>query len=185
MSWTAWGWWVQGCSFPSVINDWNGTPSASGSVVKQFLVSSSGSTTGSGSTIGGSTGAITSTGTSTGSSGTGTCGELVILSTIPKSIKASSMFNVTVGYWAGGPRDIVVDLMDKNSNWYGKGTITVPAGKGSAMLSVKVQNSPSQSSNYYLHAWSVNQGTANNENAWSTAYDNDNQNIVVGNSLKY
>lgn len=24
--WTAWAWYVQGCAFPSVISDWNGTP---------------------------------------------------------------------------------------------------------------------------------------------------------------
>ena len=56
-SWTAWGWWVQGCSFPSLINDWNGTPSNSGAVVKQYLGSNpSVTTTGGSSTTGGGTG---------------------------------------------------------------------------------------------------------------------------------
>jgi hypothetical protein len=36
-SWTAWGWYPGGCSFPALINDWAGTPSASGTVVKAAL----------------------------------------------------------------------------------------------------------------------------------------------------
>lgn len=39
ISWTAWGWWVQGCDFPSVISDWSGTPTAPGAVIKAQLTS--------------------------------------------------------------------------------------------------------------------------------------------------
>jgi len=35
--WTSWAWWVGGCSFPSLITDWAGTPSAPGQVVKDAL----------------------------------------------------------------------------------------------------------------------------------------------------
>jgi len=35
--WTSWAWYVAGCEFPSIINDWNGTPSASGNVIKAAL----------------------------------------------------------------------------------------------------------------------------------------------------
>ncbi len=35
--WTAWGWFPQGCTFPSLIIDWAGTPSPSGAVVKAAL----------------------------------------------------------------------------------------------------------------------------------------------------
>jgi len=35
--WTAWAWYPGGCSFPALINDWNGTPSAPGQVVKAAL----------------------------------------------------------------------------------------------------------------------------------------------------
>eukprot|EP01119_Soliformovum_irregulare_P025095 TRINITY_DN918_c0_g1_i1.p1 TRINITY_DN918_c0_g1~~TRINITY_DN918_c0_g1_i1.p1 ORF type:complete len:357 (+),score=49.78 TRINITY_DN918_c0_g1_i1:100-1170(+) len=42
MSWTGWGWWVSGCSFPSLISDWKGTPSASGVLVKAALLKGSG-----------------------------------------------------------------------------------------------------------------------------------------------
>jgi endoglucanase len=35
--WTAWGWFPKGCTFPSLINDWAGTPSPSGAVVKAAL----------------------------------------------------------------------------------------------------------------------------------------------------
>jgi hypothetical protein len=38
VSWTAWAWYVGGCRFPSMITDWNGTPSAPGMVVKQALL---------------------------------------------------------------------------------------------------------------------------------------------------
>jgi hypothetical protein len=36
-SWTVWAWFPGGCSFPSIINDWQGTPSAAGMVVKTAL----------------------------------------------------------------------------------------------------------------------------------------------------
>ncbi len=36
-SWTAWGWFPSGCTFPSLINDWAGSPSPSGAVVKAAL----------------------------------------------------------------------------------------------------------------------------------------------------
>jgi hypothetical protein len=36
-SWTAWAWYPGGCGFPALINDWNGTPSAAGAVVKAAL----------------------------------------------------------------------------------------------------------------------------------------------------
>jgi hypothetical protein len=43
-SWTAWAWYYGGwhtadggCSFPSLIDDWNGTPSSAGAVVKNAL----------------------------------------------------------------------------------------------------------------------------------------------------
>jgi hypothetical protein len=36
-SWTAWAWYPGGCSFPALIDDWNGTPTASGMVVKAAL----------------------------------------------------------------------------------------------------------------------------------------------------
>ena len=36
-SWTAWAWFPGGCTFPALINDWQGAPSASGTVVKAAL----------------------------------------------------------------------------------------------------------------------------------------------------
>ena len=36
--WTGWAWYVGGCTFPSLIKDWNGTPSAMGQVVKDALL---------------------------------------------------------------------------------------------------------------------------------------------------
>jgi hypothetical protein len=37
LSFTAWGWYVKDCMFPSLITDWTGTPSAAGAIVKQAL----------------------------------------------------------------------------------------------------------------------------------------------------
>ncbi len=36
--WTAWAWYPGGCTFPAVVTDWAGTPSATGSVVKTALL---------------------------------------------------------------------------------------------------------------------------------------------------
>jgi len=35
--WTAWAWYPGGCGFPALIEDWNGTPSPSGAIVKALL----------------------------------------------------------------------------------------------------------------------------------------------------
>ncbi len=37
-NWTAWAWFPGGCSFPAIINDWSGTPSAMGQVVRAALL---------------------------------------------------------------------------------------------------------------------------------------------------
>lgn len=37
-SWTAWAWYPGGCKFPAIIDDWAGTPSPSGAVVKAALL---------------------------------------------------------------------------------------------------------------------------------------------------
>lgn len=58
--WTAWAWYVNGCSFPSIISDWAGTPAPGvGVIVKQYLSgnapvtpSTTGSATSSSSTTG-------------------------------------------------------------------------------------------------------------------------------------
>ncbi|MEP7120882.1 MAG: cellulase family glycosylhydrolase [Byssovorax sp.] len=38
VSWTAWAWYPGGCGFPSIINDWSGTPSEPGKIVKAALL---------------------------------------------------------------------------------------------------------------------------------------------------
>jgi endoglucanase len=37
-SWTAWAWYPGGCEFPALIEDWQGTPSASGAIVRAALL---------------------------------------------------------------------------------------------------------------------------------------------------
>ncbi len=38
VSWTGWAWFVSGCTFPSLISDWSGTPTASGQLVRAALL---------------------------------------------------------------------------------------------------------------------------------------------------
>jgi hypothetical protein len=35
--WTAWAWYPGGCAFPALIDDWSGTPSATGTIVRAAL----------------------------------------------------------------------------------------------------------------------------------------------------
>jgi len=37
LSWSAWAWFPGGCDFPALIEDWSGTPSATGQIVKTAL----------------------------------------------------------------------------------------------------------------------------------------------------
>lgn len=37
LSWSAWAWYPGGCGFPGLIEDWSGTPSATGQIVKTAL----------------------------------------------------------------------------------------------------------------------------------------------------
>jgi endoglucanase len=37
VSWTGWAWYVKDCSFPALITDWNGDPTAAGAVIKARL----------------------------------------------------------------------------------------------------------------------------------------------------
>jgi len=39
ISWTAWAWWAGGCSFPSLISDWDYTPTVQGAAIKAALLS--------------------------------------------------------------------------------------------------------------------------------------------------
>ena len=38
ISWTAWAWYPAGCNFPSIIEDWSGTPTMQGQVIKDALL---------------------------------------------------------------------------------------------------------------------------------------------------
>jgi hypothetical protein len=129
-------------------------------------------------------GAQTATSTSGGTGGNPSGCESVIMATAPKTVTATSNFNVTIGYRAQGSRDIVVDLINGNS-WYGKGMATVAAGKGAVVVTVMTQNNPPTGSTYQLHAWSVNQGQGNVANAYNSAYDNDLKTVTVGNRVSY
>lgn len=64
--WTAWAWYVNGCSFPSIIADWNGTPiSGVGVLVKSYLSGNAPAT------VSSTSGSTSTTGSSSSSSTTG------------------------------------------------------------------------------------------------------------------
>lgn len=127
------------------------------------------------------TGTTTGSGSSGGNAGT-TTGELLVAVRSPATVPRSGSFNVTVGYYAHGSRDIVVDLLDSNNyTWYGKGFATVNAGKGGAVVTVNIQNSPAVGNDYILHLWSVGTGMDNGE----YVYDNQIVPVRVASSLTY
>jgi len=147
--------------------------------------SSGNSGSGSGSSSSGSSGS--NTGGSTGPSSTsgGTSGgvvnkETIVIARLPYSIKSNGQFNVTVAYSAFADRDITVDLLDSvRFQWYGKGVVTVPKGKGATTATVTIQNNPPKGATYMLKAWSTDKGRSNDPNAWSSAYDEDTKQITV------
>jgi hypothetical protein len=155
--------------------------SSTATAVSTSGTSSTSTTTGSSSTTGSTSDTAGKINYSTISNNSDT--DIVIISNPPSTVTATGSFNVTIAYAASASRDIVVDLMDTDESWYGKGTATVAAGKGPIVITVTVQNSPSQSNNYQLHAWIVDAGQADVTNAWNSAYDNDYQSVSVGSSL--
>jgi len=161
-----------------------GTSNTGGSSGSNTGSSSGSSSSSSGSSSSGSSG--TSGGSSSGGSVPGNLVDTVIMTRLPSTIPRNGIFNVTFGYVAKGNRDIIIDILDSNNfSWYGKGAVSVPEGKGSASFSIRVQNNPAPGSNYFFHAWMVNQGQAEVPNAWTNAYDEHSVNVVVGNSLVY
>ena len=143
-----------------------------------------------------STTARATTGTATSSGGStsgGTTGvpvtnykDSVIMTRTPSVVGNFGMLNITVGYVAAAPRDITVDLLDTvNYNWYGKGTVSVPAGKGVVTITLSIQNFPVASSNYFFHVWTVDQGLADVPGSWNSAYDDQSISVIVGDGLKY
>jgi len=58
LHWSAWAWYVSGCAFPSIINDWDGTPTVPvGTIVQQYL-QGNGSIITSGASLSSSTGPV-------------------------------------------------------------------------------------------------------------------------------
>jgi len=111
--------------------------------------------------------------------------DIVIISRAPTSITANSQFNVTVAYIASLPRDIVVDILDSNNRWFGKGITNVPAGKGTITVTINGQNSAPMGNNYLFKAWNVVRGVAGTDGDWTHAIDQDFRGVTVGNYITY
>jgi len=111
--------------------------------------------------------------------------DIVIIARAPVQITANSDFNVTIAYIASLPRDIVVDVLDSRYNWYGKGIVNVPAGKGTIVVPVHGQNNAAMGTNYSFKAWNVARGVAGTDGDWTKAIDQDFKDVTVGSALSY
>jgi len=131
------------------------------------------------------------TGSATTGSGTGTNtpvnmgSDIVVIGRAPTVIAANSRFDVTVAYVASMPRDIVVDVLDLNNNWFGKGIVNVPAGKGTVIVSVSGQNNAPMGTAYTFKAWNVQRGVAGTDGDWTKAIDQDFRAVTVGATTRY
>jgi hypothetical protein len=121
--WTAWAWYVQGCAFPSIISDWNGTPYPGvGETVKTYMSRNSGgssATSGSSSTSGSATSAPTTAPTKAPTTAPAT-GSLVVysdgLSSSFEDWSWSSNYNpADTQYVRTGTKAIRTELV----GWYG------------------------------------------------------------------
>ena len=132
------------------------------------------------------TGSASTTGSGTGTNTPVNMGsDIVVVGHAPSVIAANSRFDVTVAYVASMPRDIVVDVLDLNNNWFGKGIVNVPAGKGTVVVSVNGQNNAPMGTAYTFKAWNVQRGVAGTDGDWTKAIDQDFRPVTVGATTRY
>jgi len=158
---------------------------ATGSVTTASAATTASVATSSTTGVKSTTGSATGGGSTTGSTPVTTGSDIVIIARAPTVITANSNFNVTVAYIASLPRDIVVDVLDTSYNWYGKGIVNVPAGKGTIIVTVMGQNNAAMGTNYSFKAWNVQRGVAGTDGDWTHAIDQDFKNVAVGSTLTY
>src|SRR3546814_614996 len=93
----------------------------------------------------------------------------------------SGNFVVRLGYTAAARRVIVVDLLNTNNAWFGKGQVTVNAGSGNVDVSVKIFNKANAGSNYVLKAWVVDANVFSNSPApWEHEITSIQSNLAPG-----
>jgi hypothetical protein len=137
-------------------------------------------------TTGPNTGSTTGPATTSGGTGTGNGKETVIITRSPSTVAETSLFTIIVGYEAQAPRDIIVDLLDTNNYFsWGRGVVSVPAGKGRTALTIRVQNGPARGNQYIFNAWSIGAGMANVPNVWNQAFDTHSVGFTVGDQLVF
>lgn len=169
---------------------------ASASVIEDYttcwdvtVLPASGSATSTSTSTSGSVVPSTSTPSSTTGTGTSTpvtvASDTVIIARAPATIAANSAFQVTVAYTASVARDIVVDVLNTNFQWFGKGIVNVPAGKGVVIVTVTGQNNAPMGTNYNFKAWNVERGVAGTDGDWTKAIDQDFRVVTVGAATRY
>ena len=124
------------------------------------------------------------TGTATSTPVTSTA-DLVMIARAPATIAPNSYFNVTVAFVASVPRDIVVDVLDTQYRWYGKGIVNVPAGKGTVVVTVQGQNNAAMGTGYNFKAWNVARGVAGTDGDWTKAIDQDFRDVSVAATTRF
>lgn len=161
-----------------------------------MIVAGDGSSGGdSGSTTGSSSGTPSTTGAvvipppicnGNGGSGNGgnvpSIGDNVVISKAPFSIPSAGTFDVVVAYSASGSRQITVDVLDTKTSptWYGKGTVTVQAGKGTTSVRVTSQGNPPSGPNYVLRAWMIDTQYASRADPWTFELSRNDFKVSVG-----
>jgi len=171
------------CWDVTVVAATSGTATVASATVASATVASA---TVAAATVGSATvGTASSSSGSTGNTPVPMGSDIVIIARAPAQITANSDFNVTVAYVASLPRDIVVDVLDSRYNWYGKGIVNVPAGKGTINVPVHGQNNAVMGTNYNFKAWNVARGVAGTDGDWTKAIDQDFKDVAVGSALSY
>lgn len=116
MHWTAWAWWVQDCTFPSLISDWNGTPLGSVGLAVQAALKAGPTSTSASAATTATTAKVTTSTSTTAKAATST-------STTAKTSTSTSSSSTTGSSTTSGPVVITTNSGD-NINWFGINSIT-------------------------------------------------------------
>jgi len=124
-------------------------------------------------------------GNNNGDNGIPITSDSVAFSQAPFVVTTTGVFTVVVAYSSQSSRVIVVDVLSSgvSPSWYGKGTVSVGAGKGTVSIQVTLQTAPRVGPNYVLHAWIVDANDFKNKaDPWNFALGTSDRQVSVGGS---